>query len=177
MRHEIRFSGLGGQGIITAAVILGRAAALYADKHVVQTQSYGPEARGGASASAVIISDEPIHYPKVTTPETFVIMSQAAYDKYGVDAGADALMLVDPGYVTSRPNCRYLEVPATSDAKTKLGKPVFANVIMLGALLEATGVVDYDALEHAVLDSVPKGTEESNKKALALGREIVRSQL
>ena len=79
MRHEIRFSGLGGQGIITAAVILGRAAALYADKHVVQTQSYGPEARGGASASAVIISDEPIHYPKVTDPETFVIMSQAAY--------------------------------------------------------------------------------------------------
>ena len=177
MRHEIRFSGLGGQGIITAAVILGRAAALYADKHVVQTQSYGPEARGGASASAVIISDEPIHYPKVTEPETFVIMSQAAYDKYGCKAGNTALMLVDPGYVTSRPCCVCLEVPATAEAKAQLGKPVFANVIMLGALMEATGVIDSDSLERAVLDSVPKGTEEANKKALAIGREIVRKQL
>ncbi len=177
MRHEIRFSGLGGQGIITAAVILGRAAALYAGKEVVQSQSYGPEARGGASASAVIISDEPIHYPKVTEPETYVIMSQAAYDKYGVSAHGDNLMLIDPGYVTSRPDCRYFEVPATSEAKKQLGKPVFANVIMLGALLEATGVVSYDALEHAVLDSVPKGTEEKNKQALEIGRELVRRQL
>ncbi len=177
MRHEIRFSGLGGQGIITAAVILGRAGALYADKYVVQTQSYGPEARGGASASAVIISDDPIYYPKVTNPETYVIMSQAAYDKYGADACASALMLVDPGYVQSRPDCRYFEVPASASAKEKLGKPVFANVVMLGALLEATAVVSYDDLEHAVLDSVPKGTEEANKRALALGMEIVRSQL
>ena len=177
MRREIRFSGLGGQGIITAAVILGRAAALYTDNYVVQEQSYGPEARGGASASAVIISDEPIHYPKVMNPKIYVIMSEAAFQKYGKDAPEDAVMLIDPGYVRSRPSCRCLEVPATAEAKARLGKPVFANVVMLGGLLEAADVITYEALEAAVLDSVPKGTEEKNKQALAIGREIVRKQL
>lgn len=176
MKTEIRFSGLGGQGIITAAVILGRAAALYANKHVVQTQSYGPEARGGASASAVIISDEPIHYPKVTNPDIYAIMSEEAYKKYGAAADKNAVMLIDPGFVSSRPECKYYEVPATAAAKEKLGKTVFANVVMLGGILEATGVVNYEALEKAVLDSVPKGTEESNKRALEIGREIIRSQ-
>lgn len=174
MRKEIRFSGLGGQGIITAAVILGRAAALYENKHVVQTQSYGPEARGGASASAVIISDEPIYYPRVTSPSIYVIMSEAAYQKYGVLACNDSIMLIDTGFVSSRPCCRCYEVPATSEAKKQLGKTLFANVVMLGALLEAAGVVSYESLEHAVLDSVPKGTEESNKKALEIGRELIR---
>ncbi len=176
MRNEIRFSGLGGQGIITAAVILGRAASLYTEYHVVQTQSYGPEARGGASASAVIISDEPILYPKVINPKIFVIMSETAFQKYGTNIPEDAVMLIDPGYVCSRPKCRCVEVPATQAAKEQLGKPVFANVVMLGGLLEAAGVVTYEALEHAVLDSVPKGTEEKNKQALAIGRELVRRQ-
>jgi len=177
MRHEIQFSGLGGQGIITAAVILGRAAALYAEKEVVQSQSYGPEARGGASGSAVIISDTPIYYPKVTNPETYVIMSQAAYDKYGVAAKENNLMLIDPGYVTSRPICKYFEVAATAEAKKQLGKTVFANVIMLGALVEATNVVPFEALKKAVLDSVPKGTEDKNIQALEIGRSLVREKL
>ena len=177
MRNEIRFSGLGGQGIITAAVILGRAAALYTESYVVQTQSYGPEARGGASASAVIIADEPILYPKVINPKIYVIMSETAFQKYGTDVPEDAVMLIDPGYVSSRPTCRYFEVPATKAAKEQLGKPVFANVIMLGALQEAVQIVSYEALEHAVLDSVPKGTEEKNKQALAIGQELVRKQL
>ena len=176
MRQEVRFSGLGGQGIITAAVILGRAAAIYGGKYVVQTQSYGPEARGGASASAVIISDEPIHYPKVTDPHIYAIMSEEAYRKYGAAASADAVMLVDPGYITSRPDCTCYEVDATAEAKARLGKPLFANVIMLGGLLEATGIITYEALEHAVLDSVPRGTEENNKKAIAIGMELVREQ-
>lgn len=176
MRNEIRFSGLGGQGIITAAVILGRAAALYTDSYVVQTQSYGPEARGGASASAVIISDEPIRYPKVINPKIFVIMSETAFQKYGTQVPEDAMMIIDPGYVSSRPACRYLEVPATKAAKEQLGKTVFANVIMLGALQEAAQVISYEALEHAVLDSVPKGTEEKNKNALVIGQELVRRQ-
>ncbi|MGE5832305.1 MAG: 2-oxoacid:acceptor oxidoreductase family protein, partial [Methanomicrobiales archaeon] len=83
MRHEIRFSGFGGQGIILAAVILGRAAALYDGKHAVQTQVYGPEARGGASMSAVIIDDEPILYPEVSVPDIYVIMSQEGFERYG----------------------------------------------------------------------------------------------
>ena len=176
MRKEFLFSGSGGQGVITASIILAEAA-LYDGLVATQTQAYGPEARGGSARAEAIVSDEPIHYPKVTEPETYVIMSQAAYDKYGVSAHGDNLMLIDPGYVTSRPDCRYFEVPATSEAKKQLGKPVFANVVMLGALLEATGVVSYDALEHAVLDSVPKGTEEKNKQALEIGRELVRRQL
>lgn len=177
MRKEVRFSGLGGQGIITAAIILGRAVALYTDYQVVQTQSYGPEARGGASASAVIISDEQIYYPKVISPKILVIMSETAFQKYGTDVPDDAVMLIDPGYVSSRPHCRYFEIPATKEAKEQLGKPLFANVIMLGGLLEATDIISYDALEHAVLDSVPKGTEDKNKQALAIGRELVRKQL
>ena len=125
----------------------------------------------------MIISDDPIYYPKVTDPDVYAIMSQEAYNKYGSHVREDAVMLLDPGYVTSRPACRFFEVPATAEAKAQLGKTVFANVIMLGGILEATGIVSYDALERAVLDSVPKGTEENNKRALAIGQELVRSQL
>ena len=122
MRHEIRFSGFGGQGIILSAVILGRAAALYDNNYAVQTQVYGPEARGGASMSAVIISDEPILYP--------------------------------------------------SEAKTTLKRVIVANIVMLGALVAITGVVSREAIEKAVLDSVPRGTEELNMKALRRGFEL-----
>src|SRR5690554_3688265 len=95
MRHEIRFSGYGGQGVLLSAVILGRAAALYDDKYAVQTQVYGPEARGGASMGQVVIDDEPILYPEVTEPDIFVIMSQQGFEKYGIRAGKDAVMLLD----------------------------------------------------------------------------------
>ena len=84
MRHEVRFSGYGGQGIILSAVILGRAAALYDGAYAIQTQVYGPEARGGASMGQVIIDDAPILYPAVTDPDIYVIMSQQGFEKYGV---------------------------------------------------------------------------------------------
>jgi 2-oxoglutarate ferredoxin oxidoreductase subunit gamma len=172
MRTEIRFSGFGGQGIILSAVILGRAAVMYDSKFAVQTQVYGPEARGGASMSALIIDDEPILFPKVTNPDIYVIMSQEGFEKYGADAENPAVMLVDSSLVHSRPKCRCIEIPATREAKETLKKDIVANIVILGALVAATHVVSEVALEKAILDSVPKGTEELNRKAMQLGLQL-----
>ena len=169
MRHEIRFSGFGGQGIILSAVIVGRAAVMYDGKYAVQTQVYGPEARGGASMSALIIDDDPILYPKVSDPGIYIIMSQEGFEKYGANAKEDAVMLLDSTLVHSRPKCRYIEIPATQQAKQELKKDIVANIVMLGALVAATHVVTEAALEKAILDSVPKGTEALNQKAMQLG--------
>jgi 2-oxoglutarate ferredoxin oxidoreductase subunit gamma len=176
MRHEVRFSGFGGQGIILAAVILGRAAVMYDNKYAVQTQVYGPEARGGASMSAVIIDDEPILFPKVASPDIYVIMSQEGFEKYGVSAGGEAEMLVDSTLVHSRPACRYVEIPATREARETLGRDIVANIVMLGALVAATGVVSRDSIEKAILDSVPKGTESLNLKAMKRGFELAEEE-
>lgn len=169
MRHEVRFSGFGGQGIILSAVILGRAAVMYDTKFAVQTQVYGPEARGGASMSAVIIDDDPILFPKVVSPEIFIIMSQEGFEKYGADAPESAVMLVDSTLVHSRPKCTCIEIPATQEARKTLGKDIVANIVMLGAVVASTHVVSEAALEKAILDSVPKGTEALNLKAMKLG--------
>ncbi len=168
MRHEIRFSGFGGQGIILAAVILGRAAVMYDNKYAVQTQVYGPEARGGASMSAVIIDDEPILYPKVVTPDIYVIMSQEGFEKYGIAAAGEAQMLVDSTLVHSRPSC---------EARESLGRDIVANIIMLGALVASTGIVSRTAIEKAILDSVPKGTESLNVKAMTRGFELAEEAM
>ena len=172
MRKEIRFSGFGGQGIILSAVILGRAAVMYDNKFAVQTQVYGPEARGGASMSALIIDDGEILYPKVARPDIYVIMSQEGFEKYGADAEDPAVMLVDSTLVHSRPKCRYIEIAATQEAKQTLKKDIVANIIMLGALVAVTHVVSETALEKAILDSVPKGTEDLNRKAMQLGLQL-----
>jgi 2-oxoglutarate ferredoxin oxidoreductase subunit gamma len=172
MRNEIRFSGFGGQGIILSAVIIGRAAVMYDSKFAVQTQVYGPEARGGASMSAVIIDDEPILYPKVSTPGIYVIMSQEGFEKYGAAAEDPAVMLVDSTLVQSRPKCRYIEIPATREAKQTLKKDIVANIVMLGALVAATNVVSEESLKKAILDSVPRGTEDLNLKAMQLGLQL-----
>lgn len=172
MRHEVRFSGYGGQGIILSAVILGRAAALYDEKYAVQTQVYGPEARGGASMGQVVIDDLPILYPEVTDPDIYIIMSQQGFEKYGVAARDDAVMVLDADLVRSRPVCRYHEIPATAEAKENLGREIVANIVMMGALVAITGVVSREAIERAVLDSVPKGTESLNTRALKRGFEL-----
>ena len=172
MRHEVRFSGFGGQGIILSAVILGRAAVMHDNKYAVQTQVYGPEARGGASMSALIIDDEPILYPKVAEPDIYVIMSQEGFEKYGAQAKRDAVMLIDSTLVYSRPDCRYIEIPATREAKQTLGCDIVANIVMLGALAASTHIVSEAALEKAILDSVPKGTEALNLRAMKKGIEL-----
>jgi 2-oxoglutarate ferredoxin oxidoreductase subunit gamma len=172
MRNEVRFSGFGGQGIILSAVILGRAAVMYDNKFAVQTQVYGPEARGGASMSAVIIDDAEILYPKVSNPGIYVIMSQEGFEKYGANAQEPAVMLIDSTLVHSRPKCRCIEIPATQEARGTLKKEIVANIVMLGALVAATHVVSEEALRKAILDSVPKGTEDLNLKAMQLGLQL-----
>jgi len=172
MRHEVRFSGFGGQGIILSAVIVGRAAVMYDNKYAVQTQVYGPEARGGASMSQVIIDDDPILYPKVATPDIYLIMSQEGFEKYGAVAEDPSIMLVDSTLVHSRPKCRCIEIAATREAKETLKKDIVANIVMLGALVAATRVVSEESLRKAILDSVPKGTEDLNLKAMQLGLQL-----
>lgn len=177
MRHEVRFSGFGGQGIVLSAVILGRAAALYDGKYAVQTQVYGPEARGGASMSSVVIDDSPILYPIVKNPDVYVIMSQEGFERYGVNVSPHAVMVIDSDMVKGRPPCTYYEIPATSEAKKTLGKVIVANIVMIGALIAITKVVSESAIERAVRDSVPKGTEELNIKALIRGRELANERV
>ena len=145
---------------------------MHDNKYAVQTQVYGPEARGGASMSALIIDDEPILYPKVAEPDIYVIMSQEGFEKYGAQAKRDAVMLIDSTLVYSRPDCRYIEIPATREAKQTLGRDIVANIVMLGALAASTHIVSEAALEKAILDSVPKGTEALNLKAMKKGIEL-----
>lgn len=175
MKYELRLSGTGGQGLILAGIILAEAA-LLDEKLAIQSQSYGPEARGGSSKAEVIISDEAIYFPKVTRPNLLLAMSQEAMNKYGHDLPADGILVSDSLFVTKLPEHqgKIYQLPITHTAKEALGKALVANIIALGALVKITGIVSQASLEKAVLNRVPKGTEEMNKKALLLGMELVK---
>jgi len=173
MRTEVRFAGFGGQGIISAGKITGRAAAIYDGKEAVMMQSYGPEARGGACNSDLVVSDEAIGSPQLTIPGVVVIMSQEAFDKYGsVIAEGGTLItdedLVDAAGAAGTP--RTYAVPATRIAD-ELGRKIVANVVMLGALSAITGLVSRDAMLEAILASVPPRTKELNERAFDAGYE------
>lgn len=182
MRTEVRFAGFGGQGIIRSGLILSMAACIYGDKNAVQTQSYGPESRGGSCKSEVVIADEEIDFPKADNPDIVTIMSQEAYHKYADNTKKSAIILVDPDMVTDRNdplNTTIYNVPATKFAE-KLGKKIVANVVMLGALTAITNVVTPEAMKEAVLRNVPKGTEKLNtlafKKGYNYGKQLLESQ-
>ena len=171
-RHEIRFSGFGGQGIITAGYILGKAAALYDGRHVTLIKSYGPESRGGASSAQVIISDEEINYPRITEPELLVAMSQEAYTKYVDELAAGGLLLVDEDLVDlahPRDDIRVRAIPATRIAETELGRKIVANIVMMGFVAANIHIVSVEGIREAVLSSIPEGTEELNTQALERG--------
>ncbi|MBO8169278.1 MAG: 2-oxoacid:acceptor oxidoreductase family protein [Thermoanaerobacteraceae bacterium] len=169
---EIRLSGSGGQGLILAGIILAEAA-IHDGLNTVQTQSYGPEARGGASKAEVIISNGDIDYPKVTRPQVMLAMTQEACDKYVGSLSDDGILIVDSTYVTEIPSTRakVYALPITRLAIEKVGKTLVANIVALGAVVGLTNIVSREALTDAVLARVPKGTEELNKKALAVGFE------
>lgn len=170
-RYEIRLSGSGGQGLILAGLILAEAAGIYNGKFVTQTQSYGPEARGGVSRSDVIISNEEIDYPKAIRLDMLVAMNQKSCTEYFPALKPDGILLVDSTFVSEVPTERAVTIPFTRIAREKVGKEFVANIVFLGALTAFCPVVSRAAMEAAVLGRVPKGTEELNRAALQAGIE------
>lgn len=172
-RYELRFSGSGGQGLITAGIIMAKAASIYEGKQAVQSQSYGPEARGGSSKSEVIISDGPIDYPKATTVDALLAMTQEACDKYTHDLRDGGILLVDSDLVTTLPkgNFKIVSFPIINTAKTDVGREIVANIVALGAMVALTGQVSRENAEKAVLSSVPEAFIDLNRKAFTIGYE------
>lgn len=170
-KQEVRLAGFGGQGIVLAGHILGKAATLFEGKQAVFTQSYGPEARGGACSADVVISQNRIHYPKVSRPHVLVLMSQGSWASYGSSIRQGGILIVDEDLVVvdrELEGVTVYRVPATRMAE-ELGKTIVANIVMLGALSALGGVVSHEAAREAVLQSAPKGTEELNQKAFERG--------
>ncbi len=169
MKQQLRLSGSGGQGVITAAIIFAEAAV--ADGlEAVQSQSYGPEARGGASKSEVIVSDEPIYHPHVEHPDLVLAMTQKAADKYFIDLREDGLLVLDEQLVPKPPKfARAFRIPITKLAVEEVGKPLFANIVALGALVRLTQLVPLEAVRTSVANRVPPHTVEPNMKALRVG--------
>jgi 2-oxoglutarate ferredoxin oxidoreductase subunit gamma len=172
---EVRISGLGGQGVVLAGVILGRAV-VRDGKYAVQTQSYGAEARGSAAKSEVIISDEQISFPKVRRCDILIAMSQSALDTHIRDLKENGILLVDRDMVRKLPNVQatVFRISATKVAEAELKSRMYANVIMLGALTRATQIVSNEAVEEAISESVPAKTKEKNLKGFKIGYLCVK---
>lgn len=173
-RMEVRLAGSGGQGLLLAGLVLAEAAGLYDGREVAMVQSYGPEARGGASKAEVIVSDNPIDYPLCTTVDLLLALNQEAADTYAWDVDPSALVVVDADLVKHAPTSMAVALPFTATARDKLKKIMVANVVALGAISELTGVASLKALEKALLARVPAGTETLNKKALSQGAKLAR---
>jgi 2-oxoglutarate ferredoxin oxidoreductase subunit gamma len=154
--------------LILAGIILAEAAGVYGGKFVCQTQSYGPEARGGASKAEVVISDAPIDYPKAMQPDVLLALNQKSLDAFIRDVKPGGLVLVDADLVHEAPATGTVALPFTQIAR-ELGRAMAANIVALGALAQLTGAVTLESLEAAVLARVPKGTEDLNRRALAAG--------
>jgi len=168
-RFELRLSGSGGQGMILASVILGEAIGSDSTKNITQSQSYGPEARGGASKADVVVSTNEIFYPKAMKLDMLLVMTQESMDKYYPDLKEGGTLIVDTSLVTEFPTDNYYGLPFTRLAREEAGHIMVANVIALGAIGAITGVVSREQLEEVVLSKAPRGTEEKNKKAVEIG--------
>lgn len=173
-RYEIRLSGSGGQGIILASVILAEALGIYNNKFVCQTQSYGPEARGGKSKAEVVVSNKPIDYPKAIKLDILLAMNQASCDAYFFDLKPNGILLVDATFVGQVPTSRSVAIPFTRIAREKLGKEIVANMVALGAVGQLCPMVSLSSLEKALLARAPAGTEDLNRKALREGIKAVK---
>ena len=175
--YAIRLSGAGGQGLVLAGIILAEAAALYDGRHAVQTQAYGPESRGGASKSEVLISDAEIDYPKAGDADLFLALTQEAAAKYGAQVKPGGVAVVDSGRVLKPPEGPFAihAVPIIATARERLGKAVVANIVALGVIVALSGVVSREGLERAMLGRVPVGTEDLNRRALEAGFALVEA--
>lgn len=175
-RTEFRFGGSGGQGLILAGIILADAAIAFENKNAIQTQSYGPEARGGSSKSEVIISNDEIEYPKATKVDFMVALTQESFSKYIGDLKDEGTAIIDSELVTDISNSKgnLIVLDMVKSAREELGKLLGLNIIALGALVEISGIVSHDSIEKALMKRVPKGFEEYNKKAIEIGFKLAR---
>jgi 2-oxoglutarate ferredoxin oxidoreductase subunit gamma len=170
---EIRIAGFGGQGVILAAMVIGKAASIFEEGYATLTQSFGPEARGGASAAQVILSKDPILYPYVTSPGVLVILSLEAYNRFGQDVQNGGILIVEEDMVPitqSHRGIRIYGVPATRLAE-ELGRRMVLNIVMVGFFAAVTGLVSPVALRQAIDDSVPPATRDLNRRAFDKGYE------
>ena len=168
------FSGSGGQGIITAAILIAEAAVIHEDLIAVQSQAYGPAARGGAARSDVIISGSPINYPKVIQPNVLICLTQLAYDKFSSIVRPGGLLLTDTRYVkTSRKSdARQVELPMHRTVMDKIGKPIVFNICVLGALLSLADLVRPESIMKVLETRTPSELLGLNREALNLGMEM-----
>ena len=169
-RTEIRITGFGGQGVVLSGFVIGRACAVHAGMEATMMQSFGPEARGSACSSTVVISDEEVLYPYIERPDIFVAMSAEGYEKYAGELKADGLLLYEKDLVspTLTEGRRAYGVPSMRIAES-LGRSLIQNIVMLGFFAAATGLAPRQAMRDAVAASVPVGTEELNLKAFDAG--------
>ena len=168
---EIRVAGFGGQGVILAAIVIGKAASIHEGGYATMTQSFGPEARGGACSAQVITSDQPVLYPYVTNPDVLVVMSQEAYSKFSPELKPNGVLIIEQDLVriSNMPaGTRVYSCPATRIAE-ELGKRMVLNVVMVGFFAAVAKVLSPDSLRQAVLDSVPSAFKELNQKAFDAG--------
>lgn len=171
-RYDIRLSGSGGQGLVLAGVILAEALGIYEGKNVSQTQSYGPEARGGASRSDVVVSDGEIYYPKSVDVDLLLCLTQESCDQYYPNLKEDGILIVDSDRVRQVPTDQAYTLPFIRTAREKVGTPVVANVISLAAIVAISGICSRESLEKAVLGRAPYGTEDKNRLACEVGFEL-----
>jgi 2-oxoglutarate ferredoxin oxidoreductase subunit gamma len=178
-KMQIRVGGLGGQGVILCASIIGKAASIFEGKHATLIQAFGPEARGSACSAQVSVSDEVIGYPYVKHPDVLVVTSQDAYNQFvtSLKPGGKVLFEEELVKVDGKlpEEVKALGIPAARFAE-ELGRRLALNIVMVGFFAGVTGLLSFEAVEKAVLDSVPKGTEELNLRALKKGFEFGRQQ-
>jgi 2-oxoglutarate ferredoxin oxidoreductase subunit gamma len=170
---ELRIAGFGGQGVILACNILGRAAALYDNKNATMTQSFGPEARGGACSAQLILSEGKVLYPYITSTDIFVAMSQEAYSRYVKELKEGGILIIEEELVRVNPDelpkgVKLYKIPATRFAE-EVGRRIVLNIVMIGFFTAISRVINPESVKKAILDSVPKGTEELNLKAFEKG--------
>jgi len=173
-RCRMVFSGSGGQGVITAAIILAEAAVLHEDLTAVQTQAYGAAARGGATRSDVIISDSPINFPKVIQPNVLVCLTQEAYNKFYDIIRPGGLLIMDTRYVQPqlKVDAVQRQLPMYQMVMDKIGKPIVFNICMLGAVVGLTQLVRAESIMKVLEQRIPSGFIDMNRQALELGLEM-----
>ena len=173
-RCRMVFSGSGGQGVITASIILSEAAVLYDNLNAVQSQSYGAEARGGATRADVVLSDSIIHFPKVIQPNVLVCLTQAAYGKFYPIIRPGGVLITDPRFVQTekKVDAQQKEVKMYETIMAEIGKPIVFNICMLGAVIGLTGLVKPESIMKSLENRIPADFLEMNRKALDIGIKL-----